>query len=88
MSCFEVLPRQPSQNIVIFAWISGPSAKFGPGSPFFSTPMSPMRTPLTAPDSSNSASAAANPANTSTPSFSASAPRIGISWPSEMMKLP
>jgi hypothetical protein len=28
MSCFDVLPRQPSQNIVILAWISGPSAKY------------------------------------------------------------
>ncbi len=88
MSCFDVLPRQPSQNMVILAWISGPNAKFGPGSPFFSTPMSPMRTPFTAPDSSKSASAAANPANTSTPSFSASAPRMGTSCPSEMIRLP
>ena len=35
-------------------------------------------TPFTAPESSNKASAAANPAKTSTPSFSASAPRMGI----------
>src|SRR6187549_3494884 len=50
--------------------------------------MSPICTPATEPSSSNSGSAAAKPANTSTPSASAWLPIHCTSPPSEMMKLP
>ena len=51
-------------------------------------PMSPMRTPSTAPSSPCRVSAAANPGNTSTPSASACGASQAHSAPSETMKLP
>ncbi len=78
-------PRQPSASTVTGAWISTPGVKFGPGLPSRSSPMSPMRTPFTAPFSSNSAAAAAKPGNTSTPRLSAFCASHGVSCPSEMM---
>jgi hypothetical protein len=50
--------------------------------------MSPRRTPLTAPEASNSAPAAAKPVKMSTPAASALAPSQGTSCEIETMKLP
>ena len=59
--------------------------KFAPGSPSFWRPISPLRTPRTAPCSSNNAAAAEKPAKTSTPSASARVASQAVSCPSETM---
>ena len=61
MSCLASEPRAPSAMIVYLPRSSMPRVKRSFGLPSLPTPMSPVATPVTAPFSSYSTSAAAKP---------------------------
>ena len=88
ISCLLRWPRQPSDRIVMGAWISMPCMKVSFSLPSRSTPMSPIMTPPTSPFSVKRISEAAYPGKISTSSASAWGAIHAHIAPSETIKFP